>query len=310
MPNSMDQDQSKLKELFFDNSCSLKNLLAEAKRSQLNLSQLRNSLIQYQQDFNQNLLDLFDNNYDQFYKLSHIITCLNQPIQVLHEPLESFRVKLSGLCQKHDSYIDEINQKLSAIEDNCKNKELASRFINLIQIRDRIEKQIKSVDWKAFVVKEQNYYSIANNPRRSLRVDQELEYKITCDLKERLNNELFYLNCQINSIKPTNDELIFIKKSLQSSIDKLIKQLNFNFHDDTPTESQVQQQLSATAPLPSSTATSNTTTCTTTRAPIPLAGVSKTVNHDYLNPDDKSKTMLFDWAGQISINNILKSFKR
>lgn len=203
-------DTGKLEQLFFGNNYSLDNLLIQVNENEnkINLLQLHLSLIRYQQDLDRDQLKLLDNFYDKFYKLSCILNYLNERVQQLYKPSKTFRDKLSAICEKQDSYIRKINNKLSSIKETCENKELASKLCRLIKTRDRLSRQIKNFD-QSIGSKGQTW------------TDQDIAYNVEHDFIERLKTELFLLSCQITAIKPTFDELIAIKQSLQNSVREL-----------------------------------------------------------------------------------------
>lgn len=209
-----------LNSLFLDENYSIESLLAKTQEGKLNLNKLRDKLIQHQQDLNQTSLDLFNNSYDRFYKLSYIISCLAEPIQHIIDPLQNFRNQLNDLCQSHNNYIQEINNKLASLEDTSKNKELAKQLILLIKRRDRIERQIENIDWSVRPINNEN------NATSKAQSTESINYKVKCDLLERINIELYYLTCEVRAIKPTNDELIPIKKSLEASLNVRQEQLD------------------------------------------------------------------------------------
>lgn len=215
-------DSINLSELFLDDNYSIDSLLAKTQEGNLNLNELRNKLIQHQQDLNQTSLDLFNNSYDRFYKLSYIISCLAEPIQHLIDPLQNFRDQLHQLCQNHDNYVQNINNKLTSLEETCKNKELAKKLILLIKKRDRIESQMENIDWS---VRPINCLSLENATNKS-QEPRDIEYVVKCDLLERIHIELYHLICEVRAIKPTHDELIPIKKSLESALDNRLSQFD------------------------------------------------------------------------------------
>lgn len=213
-------DSINLNDLFLDDNYSIESLLVRAQDNKLNLNKLRDCLVQHQQDLNQTSLELFNNSYDRFYKLSYIISCLSEPIHHLIDPLKEFRNRLADLCQRHDGYIDEINNKLSSLEDTCKNKELARLLIGLIKRRDRLEAQMSNIDWTLKPAQRNNLSS------RDLSQTDTIEYKIKYDLLERINVELYHLTSEVRAIQPTHDELTLIKKSLESNLDDRQNQLD------------------------------------------------------------------------------------
>lgn len=218
-------DSINLSELFLDDSYSIDSLLAKTQEGNLNLNELRNKLIQHQQDLNQTSLDLFNNSYDRFYKLSYIISCLAEPIKHLIDPLQNFRDQLNQLCQNHDNYVQSINNKLISLENTCKNKELAKHLISLIKKRDRIERQMENIDWS---VRPINCLSLENStsPHSKLQESRGIDYTVKCDLIERIHIELYHLICEVSAIKPTHDELIPIKKSLEATLANRLSQFD------------------------------------------------------------------------------------
>lgn len=209
-------DASQLGEIFFDDNYSIENLLNETRKHGLTLDELRQMLSQYQQDLNQNSLELFNNNYDRFYKLSYIISCLSEPIQHVTEPIDKFREKVAQVCQNHQEYLKQINHKLTSLEDTSKNKQLSKRLIELIRRRDRIEEQVSLIDWSIRAI------DLTNPARQSASQvrDDDIEFQTKCDHLERVSVELYHLTNELRSIKPTHDELIPIKKALEVSFDE------------------------------------------------------------------------------------------
>lgn len=197
-----------LNQLLFDPQFKLESLMLKSRDANLNLPQLKDCLLSYQQDLNQNSLDLFNNNYDRFYKLSYFISCITDPIEHLNVPLSQFKQKLEELCQNHDNYLIKIDERLQAIDDLNRNKELARILIQHIKRHDRLEARMRQVEWPAKATKKLQQFDQVKL----------IEYKIKCDLIERLSVEYYHLNSQINTIKPTRDELRLIKESLQSNI--------------------------------------------------------------------------------------------
>lgn len=208
-------DSINLNDIFLDDNYSIDSVFRSFYKlhGKLNLSDIREKLLQHQQDLNQSSLDLFNNSYDKFYKLSYIIACLAEPVQHLIDPLQSFKDQLSSICQNHNAYVDEISKKLALLEETSKNKELAKKLVELIKRRDRLEKQIGLIDW--------SYRPIDHSEK-----SDNIEHKIKCDLIERVNTELFILISEAHAIQPTHDELIPIKRSLELSLETRRCQLN------------------------------------------------------------------------------------
>lgn len=202
-------DSIDLNEIFLDENYSISSLLTKTN----DLQKLRDSLVEHKQNLNQNLLELFNNSYDKFYKLSYTITHISEPIQHLIEPTQNFRNSLGELCNVHDSYIGEINTKIAALEDANKNKELAKKLVGLIKRMHRIESQINNIDWSI------------QKPSRHIG------YEIKCDLMERLYIELFHLSCEVCAIQPTQDVIKTIKKSLEDRLERHRSQLDNWFYD-------------------------------------------------------------------------------
>lgn len=205
-----------LNDLFLDENYSIENLLKQVQKHHLRLSDLRERLCKHQQDLTKTSLDLFNNSYDRFYKLSYIVACLSEPIQLLVVPLQNFRDQLAKLCQNHDAYIEAINAKLFSLEDTCKNKELAKRLIVLIKRRDRVEKQFESIDWSVKT----------GDSKKNHDPLHDIAYTIKCDLLERINIELYHLISEVRAIQPTHDELIAIKKLLELNLNERQSQLD------------------------------------------------------------------------------------
>jgi hypothetical protein len=157
------------------------------------------------------------NSYDRFFKLSQLIKCFAEPIQSVINPIENYRDRLGQLCHDHDKYLQEIDTKLAALEETSKNKLYANRFIVLIMRRDRIFNQINQLEW----LKTESRESILEASNKSI------ESKVRFDTVERLAYELNHLSHEVQAIQPTSDELISIKKNLQSSIDEQQTLLNW-----------------------------------------------------------------------------------
>lgn len=208
-------------DMFLDDSYSIESLLTKAQEHNLTLNQLREQLIRHQQDLNQTSLELFNNSYDRFYKLSHIIACLGEPIQHVINPLQNYRNHLGELCENHDLYLNEINKKLALLEETSRNKYLTGKLITLIKRRERIFQQIHRIEW----LKRPSIESIISEP-----VDN-IEHKVNCDAIERICVELHHLECCLSAIQPTSDELIPIKTSLQSSLKQQQSLLGAWFYD-------------------------------------------------------------------------------
>lgn len=209
-----------LSKQFLDDNYSSESLLASTRDQKLSLGELRDRVIQHQQDLNQNFLKLFNQNYDRFYKLSHIVTCLSEPIQGLVEPLQSFHGRLEELCRSHAADVEMINSKLNDLENSSKDKLLAKNLITLIGRHDRIEKKMDSIEWSAiapetieFLSRSQNH-DMTEDGRKEISIDQ----KLICDLLERLSIELHYLNCEVRAMSPAHNELLSIKKSLEARL--------------------------------------------------------------------------------------------
>lgn len=209
-------DSSQLGEIFFNDNYSIEDLLNRTRQHGLALGELRQMLVQYQQDLNQNSLELFNNNYDRFYKLSYIISCLNEPIKHLTEPIVAFRERLGEVCENHDQYLKQINQRLSSLEDTSKNKLFCKRLVELTKRRDRIEEQVNCIDWS---VRATDQTSLAGQSLAAAR-DNDIEFQSKCDHLERVSVELYHLINEVQPIRPTNDELISMKRALEVSIEE------------------------------------------------------------------------------------------
>lgn len=208
---------SSIAELLLEPDYSFELLLKRAQENNLNLRQLRDQLVEHQQNLQKTSTEIFNNSYDRFFKLSQLINCLAEPIQNVISPIENYRDRLGQLCLDHDRYLQEIDSKLAALEETSRNKLYASRFIVLITRRDRIMNQINQLDW------------LKHESRDSLleQADKSIEAKVRFDTVERLAFELTNLAHEVQAIQPTSDELISIKKNLQSSIDEQITLLNW-----------------------------------------------------------------------------------
>jgi len=188
---------------------SVRSLIHQAQQNRLSLSELRDNLLKRQQDLNQASIELFNTNYDRFFKLSHHIAGLNEPIENMLHPIQLYHDKLNELCQKHDAYLDRIDKNISLLESTSKNKFLAKILIKLIGRRNRIFEQLDQLKWLNL----QSIHGLMEqyDPKK-------LEQKIEFDSIERLTVELHHLYCETLALEPTRDELIPIKQSLESSI--------------------------------------------------------------------------------------------
>lgn len=213
-PKSSSQN---IAELLLEPDYSFELLLERAQERNLNLRQLRDQLVEHQQNLQKTSTEIFNNSYDRFFKLSQLINNLSEPIENVINPIENYRDRLRQLCLDHDKYLQEIDVKLAALEETSKNKLYANRFIVLITRRDRIVGQINQLDW------------LEQTSRESLldQADKSIEAKVRFDTVERLAFELDNLAHEVRVIQPTSDELISIKKNLQSSIDEHITSLNW-----------------------------------------------------------------------------------
>lgn len=224
-----DQLSKGLHQLFLGDHYSIESLLAKAQENNLTLQQLKDLLIKHQQDLNQSSIELFNNNYDRFYKLSSVITSLKEPIQHLISPIEEFHSHLEQLCKGHDSYLEAINTKLSNLEETCKNKLVATKLIELIKRYDRIERQLESVDLTSIQFRRGK----SRTPKQSVHNQRSqtcnIRHTIVCDLLERINVEIFYLTKEVNAILPTSDELIPIKNNLMANLATRQQQLDIWF---------------------------------------------------------------------------------
>lgn len=219
--DSVNEVSELLGNMLLDENYSIESLIKRAQEKNMTLSELRDQLLKHQQDLNQTSLELFNNSYDRFYKLSHIIACLAEPIQHVINPLQNYRNRLAELCHNHDVYIDNINQKLDSLEETNRNKQLASKMITLIKRQSRIFHQIQHVEW----LKRPSVDSIIKEPFDNI------DHKVNCDTIERICTELHYLVCEIIALQPTKDELISIKKSLESSVREQQSHLGAWFYD-------------------------------------------------------------------------------
>lgn len=218
-----------LSEIFLDDNYSIESLLRKTLENKINLNELRDRLHQQLSDLNQTSLELFNNSYDRFYKLSYIISCLAEPIQHLTDPIQTFRGQLGNLCQNHDAYISDINSKLNSLEDTNKNKALASKLIQLIKRRDRIESQIEKIDWSIKPIDRNSAHLVTKAQQQALSQNYQIEtidYKIKCDLLERVNVELFHLISEVRAIQPTHAKLNLIKRSLEATLQERQFQLD------------------------------------------------------------------------------------
>jgi hypothetical protein len=204
------EESKSITRLLMDSDYSIELLLKRAQENNLNLKQLRDQLVEHQQNLQKTSTEIFNNSYDKFFKLSQLINCLAEPIQNVINPIENYRNRLSQLCQDHDKYLREIDSKLIALEETSRNKLYANRFIALIMKRDRIFNQLNQLEW----LKMESRESIIEESNKSI------EGKVKYDTIERLAYELDYLSHEVQAIQPTSDELISIKKDLQSSIDE------------------------------------------------------------------------------------------
>lgn len=210
-----------LNELFLKQNYSIESLLAKTKQSNLSLQQLKDLLIQHQQDLNQTSIELFNSSYDSFYKLSYIISCLAEPIQHLIDPIQEFHSELKQLCADHDSYLELIKDKLLSLEETTKNQQLARRLIELIRRHERIESRMQNIDWSI------RPNQSATSAKQLVQNDhKDTKLSVECDLLERVNVELSYLANEVQAILPTNDELIPIKKTLVANLDARQQQLD------------------------------------------------------------------------------------
>lgn len=203
--NELDLDNYILSENY-----SFEDLLATTRERKLTIKELLQCLTKHQQKLNQTSNELFDSSYDKFYELSHSISCLSEHMQYLYKSVDSFRNELREICINRKRYIEEIDHKLQTLQTTTKNKSDAERLIHLIRLRDRIDKQVDKVNWDSILP-----------PDRASRLQymQSINYRTKCDLVERLAIELKYLEKALKYVKPDNDELLSIKKSLESNLE-------------------------------------------------------------------------------------------
>lgn len=224
-PQNLDQEQpqnqepadeltEKLGNLFLDDDYSINSVLKLVNRRQVNLSQLRDLLQKHQKHLNQTSLELFNTNYDRFYKLSCIISCLADPIHRLVDPLQVYHNKLNEICQNHNSYLATIDDRLARLETTSKNKEISIYLIELIKRYERLEKQLKTI---------QLLKSTATEV-----IDKPLDFttKIDLDAIERLSRQIHYNLKEVVATQPSDDELILIRKTLHDNLCKLREHLN------------------------------------------------------------------------------------
>jgi len=212
-------DALDLDEVFLDENYSIETLLAKTQEATLNLGELRDRLIQHQQHLSQTSLELFNNNYDRFYKLSCIISCLAEPIGRLTGPLNGFKDQLFDVWENHNAYISSINTKLEMLEETNKNRDLAVQLISYIKRYERLDKRMITIDWSVKSTSKKDY-----SPADFAQLD--IDYKVKCDLLERVNVELYFLTCEVSAMRPTHDELIPIKKSLETHLSDKQSQLD------------------------------------------------------------------------------------
>lgn len=204
--NPLDDVGEKLGNLFLDDSYSISSVLKLVHKRQVNLSQLHDLLQQHQKNLNQTSLELFNTNYDRFYKLSCIISCLSEPVQRLVNPLRDYQSKLSELCQNHNSYLATIDDRLARLETTSKNKELAVHLIELIRRHRRLDKQIKSIK-----ILTQTASDIVDGALN-------LETRIDLDSVERVSRQIHFTIQEVEETKPSDDELILIRKTLHENL--------------------------------------------------------------------------------------------
>ena len=208
-----------LADMLLEADYSIEKLIKLAQERSLNLNQVREHLLKHLQNLNQTSVELFDESYDRFFKLSHIIACLAEPIHQVVNPIQTYRNRIGDICHSHDNYIQEIDRKLFQLEETTKNKQLANLMIELIKRRDRIFRQIQRIDLRPS--KQLDDEGSTNKPTGPGQLS--IEDKIRYDTIERVHMELYYLSCEVSAIQPTNDELIPIRESLQSSIRDAMK---------------------------------------------------------------------------------------
>lgn len=207
----MTTNELDLDSYFLGENYSFEDLLASTRERKLTIKELLQCLTKHQQNLNQTSSELFDSSYDRFYKLSHSISCLSDPIQYLSKTVESFRNELGQICSDKENYINELDNKLLSLQNSTKNKFVAKRLIHFIRLRDRIDKQVDKIDWKSVIPKDK--------AMRSKYINS-INYKTKCDLVDRLTTELKYLEQNLKLVKPDHDELLLIKNSLESNIEQ------------------------------------------------------------------------------------------
>lgn len=210
----VDEIIEKLGNLFLDDNYSINSVLKLVHMRHISLSQLRDLLQKHQKNLNQTSLELFNTNYDRFYKLSCIISCLAEPIQRLVDPLQVYYNKLSELCENHNSYLATIDDRLVRLESTSKNKEIAIHLIELIKRYERLEKQLKSI-------------KLLNSTATEI-VDRTLDFvsRIDLDAIERLSRQTHYTLKEVVATQPSDDELILIRKTLKDDLSKLREYLD------------------------------------------------------------------------------------
>lgn len=209
-------DDLNLDIFFSDDNYSIESLIGKAKECKLTLKELRDRLIDHQEQLNQTSLELSNNSYDKFYKLSDLISRLADPLQELIHPLKTFHGQLSDLCSDHVSYVGQIDSYLNALEDTSRNKLLARRMIDLMKRRDRLEKLFELIDWSLKPV-ERMYGPESPESRQE---SDHSKIQTQCDLLERVSIELHLLISEVRALKPSDDELITIKNSLENCLDE------------------------------------------------------------------------------------------
>lgn len=210
----IDDVREKLGNLFLDNNYSINSVLKLVHKRHINLSQLRDLLHQHQKNLNQTSLELFNTNYDRFYKLSCIVSCLSEPVQRLVNPLQDYHDRLNELYQSHNSYLATIDDRLAKLETTSKNKEIAIHLIELIRRHERLNKQIKSI--KIFSQTASDIVDMKMN----------FETKIDLDAIERVSRQIHFTLTEVEETKPSDDELILIRKTLQENLCKSSDYLN------------------------------------------------------------------------------------
>lgn len=206
-------EELNLDEILFNDSYSFEQLISRVRDLKLTIKELRDQLIQHQQNLNQRSVELFNNSYDRFYKLSCMISCLAEPLQQVIHPLEIFRTHLSKQCQTHSIYLEEINSKLESLKETSRNKLYARKLIVLMRRRDRLDKQIEVIDWSVAPLDR------VRDMQSRVKRDECPEFKSKCDLIERVSVELYLIISEVKSIQPSHDELITIKNSLATSLE-------------------------------------------------------------------------------------------